>query len=133
MSLRSPIGKVLGLGAAGEGASHWWIQRVTSVGLLLLAPWFLISLLILGDLSYAAVTAWMAAPLNTTLLGLLLVTLVYHAKLGVQVVVEDYVHHEGCKLLLLLAIDFVLIALGVLGVISVLRVALVGVGAGAGA
>lgn len=130
MSLRSPMSRVLGLGAAGEGAAHWWTQRVTSVALLLLAPWFLISLLVLGDLSYAAVTHWMATPLNTTLLSLLLITLAYHAQLGLQVVVEDYVH-GGVKVVLLLAIDFILIALGVLGVFSVLRVAFAGSGAGA--
>lgn len=123
MSLRSPLGKVLGLGAAKEGAAHWWTQRVTSVGLLVLTPWLLISLLMLGDLSYDSVVPWIAAPLNTTLLSLLLVTWVYHAQLGVQVVIEDYVAHEGAKLLLMLAVDFLLIALGVLGVFSVLRIA----------
>ena len=123
MSLRSPLGRVLGLGAAKEGAGHWWMQRVTSVGLLLLTPWLLISLLVLGDLSYGSVIAWMAAPLNATLLSLLIVAWVYHAQLGLQVVIEDYVAHDGGKILLILAVDFVLIALGVLGVLSVLRVA----------
>lgn len=123
MSLRSPIGKVLGLGSAKEGSSHWWTQRVTSVGLLLLTPWFLTSLLMLGDLSYQSVVSWIATPVHTTLLTLLVVALVYHAQLGMQVVIEDYVPEEAYRVLLLLAVDFLLIALGVLGVFSVLRIA----------
>lgn len=123
MSLRSPLGKALGLGAAKEGAAHWWSIRVSSVGLLLLTPWFLISLLVLGDLSYSSVVVWIAAPINATLLSLMIVTWVHHAQLGVQVVIEDYITHEGGKILSLLAVDFILIVLGVLGVFSVLRIA----------
>lgn len=127
MSLRSPLGKVIGLGSAKEGAGHWWIQRVSAVGLLLLAPWFLIALLMLGDLSYVSVVAWVAAPLNAALLTLLIITVTYHAQLGMQVVVEDYVSHKGVKILILLAINFALWILGVLGVFSVLRIALLNV------
>jgi succinate dehydrogenase / fumarate reductase membrane anchor subunit len=126
MSLRSPLGKVLGNGSAKEGSHHWWVQRVSSVGLLLLAPWFLLSLIALGDLSYVNVLAWIAAPLNTVLLSLLVVTLCYHAQLGLQVVVEDYVAHKGIHLVTMLIINFVLLGLSVLGVFSVLRIALVG-------
>lgn len=124
MSLRTPLGKVIGLGAAKEGVGHWWIQRVSAVGLLLLGPWLLIALLMRGDLSYASMAVWAAAPLNATLLTLLIVTTTYHAQLGVQVVVEDYVAQKGTKILLLLAINFALWVLGVLGVVSVLRIAL---------
>jgi succinate dehydrogenase / fumarate reductase membrane anchor subunit len=127
MSLRSPLGAVLGLGAAKEGAGHWWTQRVSAVGLLLLGPWFVIALLMLGDLSYAAVAAWAAAPLNAVLLSLLVVTTTYHAQLGMQVVIEDYVAHKGTKILITLAINFALLVLGVLGVFSVLRIAVLNV------
>lgn len=123
MSLRSPLGQVLGLGAAKEGASHWWTQRVTSVGLALLAPWFLLSLLALGELSYVNVVAWIAAPLNAVLLSLFIVTLAYHAQLGLQVVIEDYVPHKGTRLVSMLIINFGLLVVGVLGVFSVLRIA----------
>ena len=123
MSLRSPLGKVLGLGAAKEGAHHWWVQRVSAVGLLLLAPWFLISLLGIGDLSYANVVNFVAAPFNTVLLSLFVLTLCYHAQLGVQVVIEDYIAAKGAKIVVLLLVNFVLLLLGLLGVLSVLRIA----------
>jgi len=126
MSLRSPLGKVLGLGSAKTGAGHWWSQRVSAVGLVLLAPWFLLSLIALGDLSYANVIAWVAAPLNTVLLSLLVLTVTYHAQLGLQVVVEDYVAHKGARMLVMLVINFGLVLLGLLGVFSVLRIAFAG-------
>ena len=123
MSLRSPLGKAVGMGAAKEGAGHWWSQRVSSVGLLLLAPWFLISLLVLGDLAYVHLVSWMAKPLNAVLLCLLVVTLAYHAQLGLQVVVEDYVPSKGTRMVIMLLINFGLLMVGVLGVFSVLRIA----------
>jgi succinate dehydrogenase / fumarate reductase, membrane anchor subunit len=123
MSLRSPLGKVLGLGSAKEGASHWWSQRMSAVGLALLAPWFLFSLLAVGDLSYANVVSFIASPVNTVLLSLFVVTLCYHAQLGLQVVVEDYIANKGPKLAILLVVNFGLLLLGVLGVFSVLRIA----------
>lgn len=126
MSLQSPLGKVLGNGAAKEGAGHWWAQRVSAVGLVLLAPWFVLSLIALGDLSYVNIVGWIASPVNTVLLSLLVLTVSYHAQLGLQVVVEDYVAHKGIRMLTMLVINFTLLVLGVLGVFSVLRIALTG-------
>ena len=123
MSLRSPLGKVLGLGAAKEGAGHWWSQRVSAVALLLLGPWFVLSLIAVGDLSYVNVVHWIAVPLHTVLLSLLVLAVAYHAQLGLQVVVEDYVAGKGTRLLAMLVINFGLLLLGVLGVFSVLRIA----------
>jgi succinate dehydrogenase / fumarate reductase membrane anchor subunit len=123
MSLRSPLGKVLGLGAAKEGSGHWWSQRVSAVGLVLLAPWFVLSLIALGDLSYINVVGWISEPVNTVLLSLLILTLSYHAQLGLQVVVEDYVPSKGARIVIMLVINFALLGLSVLGVFSVLRVA----------
>jgi len=123
MSLRSPLGVVLGRGAAGEGAAHWWAQRVSAVALTLLGPWFAISLLSLDDTARDAVLAWMADPLHAVLLTILTVTLAYHSRLGVQVVVEDYVHHKGYKILTMLIVNFAHVVLAALGVFAVLRVA----------
>jgi len=123
MSLRSPLGRVLGLGAAKEGAGHWWAQRVSSVALIFLTLWFLFALAALGDFSYPAVVTWMGSPLNAVLLTLLIITTVYHTQLGLQVVVEDYVAGPGPKILTMLAINFILVLLAGLGVFSVLRVA----------
>ncbi|HXS89601.1 MAG TPA: succinate dehydrogenase, hydrophobic membrane anchor protein [Steroidobacteraceae bacterium] len=123
MSLRSPIGRVLGLGAAKEGVSHWWSQRVTSVALLLLGLWFVASLLRMANFEYEAVIAWIAGPVNAVLLLLLIATLVYHSLLGVQVVVEDYVHHHGLKIGTMLLLTFAHWAVAALAIFAVLRIA----------
>jgi succinate dehydrogenase / fumarate reductase membrane anchor subunit len=124
MSLRSPVGRALGLGSAGEGVSHWWSQRVTAVALVLLGVWLIVALVRLPDLGYATVTAWMAAPVNAVLLTLLLATMIYHSMLGVQVVVEDYVIHHGLKITIMLLLQFIHIVLAALGIFAVLRIAL---------
>lgn len=124
MSLRSPVGRVLGLGSAGEGVGHWWTQRVTSVALTLLGLWFVFSLVRMPDVSYAAVTAWIASPVNAVLLSLLVGTMVYHSMLGVQVVVEDYVGHHGAKVVTILLLNFLHYVLAALGIFAVLRIAL---------
>ena len=123
MSLRSPVGRVLGLGSAGEGVGHWWTQRVTSVALVLLGLWFVFSLVRMPDMSYAVVTAWISSPVNAVLLSLLIGTMVYHSMLGVQVVVEDYVSHHGAKIVTILLLNFLHYVLAALGIFAVLRIA----------
>ncbi|HEY5760206.1 MAG TPA: succinate dehydrogenase, hydrophobic membrane anchor protein [Steroidobacter sp.] len=123
MSLRSPVGRVLGLGSAGEGVGHWWTQRVTSVALVLLGLWFVFALIALPDRSYATVTAWIHEPFNAVMLALFVGTSVYHSLLGLQVVVEDYVSNHGSKIVTMLALQFIHIVLGALGIFSVLRIA----------
>jgi succinate dehydrogenase / fumarate reductase, membrane anchor subunit len=128
MSLRSPIGRVLGLGAAKEGFSHWWLQRVTSVALVLLGLWFVTVLLRMPTFQYEFVVAWIAMPLNAVLLLLLIGTLVYHSQLGVQVVVEDYVHHHGLKIATMMLLTFAHVAVAALAIFAVLRIAFGGAG-----
>jgi succinate dehydrogenase / fumarate reductase membrane anchor subunit len=123
MSLRSPIGRVLGLGAAKDGAAHWWAQRVTSVALVILALWFVGALVALGDFSHDGVLAWIAGPVNAVLLCLLVGTTVYHSQLGVQVVVEDYVTSHATKIVTLLLLNFLHVALAALGIFAILRIA----------
>jgi succinate dehydrogenase / fumarate reductase membrane anchor subunit len=128
MSLRSPIGRVLGLGAAKEGFSHWWLQRVTSVALVLLGLWFVFALLRMPTFQHEFVVAWIAMPLNAVLLLLLIGTLVYHSQLGVQVVVEDYVHHHGLKIATMMLLTFAHVAVAALAIFAVLRIAFGGAG-----
>lgn len=123
MSLRSPLGRVLGLGAAKEGVHHWWVQRLSAVALVFLTLWFIVALLGLGPLHYEAVQAWIARPVNTALLVLLVIVLMYHSQLGVQVVLEDYLAHEATKLVSLIANQFVHVALGAIAIFAVLRAA----------
>jgi succinate dehydrogenase / fumarate reductase, membrane anchor subunit len=128
MSLRSPIGRVTGLGAAREGVSHWWSQRVTAVALVLLGLWFVASLLRMPTFGHEFVTMWIAMPVNAVLLLLLIGTLIYHSQLGVQVVVEDYVQHHGLKIATMLLLTFVHVALAALAMFAVLRLAFGGAG-----
>lgn len=122
MSLRSPLGRVLGLGSAKEGAAHWWSQRVSALGLLVLGPWFAWSLSRLPGIDYLQVTAWIADPVNTIGLLLLLPTVAFHARLGVQVVIEDYVKSAGLKVAGLVLATFVFYAAAVAGMFAVLRI-----------
>lgn len=83
---------VRGLGSAKSGAHHWWLQRVTAVGNLLLMLWFIASLLRLPLTDHAAVIAWLASPLSAVLMALMIINVCWHFRLGLQVVLEDYVH-----------------------------------------
>lgn len=124
MSLRSPLGKVLGSGPAGQGVHHWWQQRLTSLALVPLTIWFVVSLLALPSLDYATVAGWMHRGPTALLLILLLLAGAWHSQLGLRVVIEDYVHGAGsCTLLLVLAL-FANVLLAAAGVLAVLRVAL---------
>lgn len=123
MSLRSPLGKVLGLGAVG-GVHHWWVQRLSAVALVPLGAWFVVSLLALPDLGYATVHAWLARPINAVLMLLLVPTLAYHAWLGVVVVLEDYVHSPPNKIAALVLAQFLHLLVAAAALLAVLRVAL---------
>jgi succinate dehydrogenase / fumarate reductase membrane anchor subunit len=124
MSLRSPLGRALGHGSAKSGSSHWYAQRVTAVALVLLGLWFAASLACLGSVSHERVTAWLRSPANSVLAVLLLATGAYHAAIGLQVVVEDYVGANGVRAAVLLVINFALVGAAVTGVLAVLRIAL---------
>jgi len=124
MSLRTPLGRVEGHGSAKEGVGHWIIERATGLALAPLSAWLLISLLALPDLRYATVTEWIAAGWNPVLLALTLLLAVWHSWLGVQVVVEDYVHGFLTKTLTLLGSAAVHALLAATGVYAVLHVAL---------
>jgi succinate dehydrogenase / fumarate reductase membrane anchor subunit len=122
-SLRSPLGRVVGLGSAKSGVHHWWLQRLTSVALVPLTVWFTVSLLSLPSLEHVTVISWMAQSWNALLLILLVLVATYHSQLGVQVVVEDYIPDPGMKTLTLVALTFAHAFLAVAGVFAILKVA----------
>jgi len=124
MSLRSPLGRVLGLGTAKDGTSHWWGQRVSAIALLFLGLWFAWVIAITPDFSHAAVVAEIGRPINSILLLLLTVTLAYHSYLGIQVVIEDYVHAPAVKLVSLLLSRFAHVLLAVAAVYAILKIGL---------
>ena len=124
MSLRSPLGRVLGSGTAKDGTSHWWGQRVSAIALLFLGIWFAWYLAITPDFSHAAVVADIGRPVNSILLLLLSITLGYHSYLGIQVVIEDYVHSPGLKVVTLLFSRFAHVVLVAAAVFAVLKIGL---------
>ena len=123
MSMETPIARVRGLGSARSGAHHWWLERLTSVSTLILFVWFIVSLLRLPSLDYDIVTSWLAAPLVAVPMLLLIVSTFWHLKLGLQVVIEDYVHEDGLRLFSIILLNFFAIALGALAFFSVLKIA----------
>ena len=126
MSLRGPLGRVLGRGSAKHGVHDWWLQRVTSVALVPLSIGFVVSLLALPALDYATLVGWMRH--GGTALGLVLFVLVAarHSQLGVRVVIEDYVHANGLKALTLGSADFAHVLAAAAAVFAILKVALGG-------
>lgn len=125
MNLRSPLGRALGLGAAGNGTHHWWQQRVTAVALALLGAWFATCMLGLDLGDRAALVAWIARPLNAALLALLVLTAAWHSQLGARVIVEDYVH-GALKVPLLVALQFLHAIAAAVGAVAVLQIAIGG-------
>jgi succinate dehydrogenase / fumarate reductase membrane anchor subunit len=126
MRMETPIGRVRGLGSSKQGALNWYHERVSSVAALLLSVWFVVSLIRLPRLDYAMVRDWLSSPLAAVPMVLLIYTFFWHAKDGLRVVVEDYVHDEGGKFFWLALLNFLFILGGGLAIFAVLKVALTG-------
>lgn len=122
--LRSPLGRAVGLGSAKEGVEHWWTQRLTAVALVPLALWFVAALVGHLGADRAAAIAWLGSPIPATAMALLVIASFAHMALGVQVVIEDYVHHEAVKIASLVALRLIAWALGAVALVAVLRIAL---------
>jgi succinate dehydrogenase / fumarate reductase membrane anchor subunit len=122
MSLRSPLGRVLGLGSAKEGTEHWWGQRISAAALVLLGLWFAVAMAHLHVSHYEDVIAFIAMPVHSVLLILLCATMAYHSWLGIQVVIEDYVHGPVAKIALLTLSRFVHVFVAVASIYAILRI-----------
>jgi succinate dehydrogenase membrane anchor subunit len=122
VSLQSPLGRVLGNGSAKEGVHHWWMQRLTSVALIPLGVWLLVSLLALPSFDYATVHGWVAHGWTSLLLSLVIGVATWHSRLGVQVIVEDYVH-SGVKTVALVVSSFAHTLVGAAAIFATLRIA----------
>ena len=126
MESETPLAQARGLGSAHEGADHWWQERLSSVAVLVLLIWLAVSLLRLPDLSYGMVSGWLRDPVNAAAMMLLIVTSFWHGKLGLKVVIDDYVHEQGNRTILLILLDFAVYAGGALAIVSLLKVFLGG-------
>lgn len=126
MSLRTPLGRVRGLGTAKDGTHHWWLQRLTAIALVPLTIWFVISLLQVFGMSRIEVARWIRSPSAAAPMALFLIAAFWHLKLGLQVVIEDYVHHEGWKLGLVVVMNLLVVAFAGTGLISIFLLAMRG-------
>jgi succinate dehydrogenase / fumarate reductase membrane anchor subunit len=129
MGTGTGIGRVRGLGSAKSGAHHWWHQRLTAGSNLLLMSWFVVSLLRLPSLDYNIVTQWLSSPLAALPMALLVISVFYHFRLGLQVFIEDYVHDEALKLASIVLLNFYAIGAGAIALFCILKIALGGAAA----
>jgi succinate dehydrogenase / fumarate reductase membrane anchor subunit len=120
------IGRVRGLGSARAGTHHWISQRITAVGNIVLVLWLIASLLLLPGLDYGSVTGWLGQPLVAVPMMLMVANIFWHLKLGLQVLIEDYLHGDAGKLFALLLLNFYAVAGAALGIFSIAKIAFTG-------
>ncbi len=122
MNYRSSLSQVQGLGSAKSGVAHWWLQRLTAVALIPLSAWFGVMLVCVCAGGYRAAVGWLASPLQVALMIAFVSTLLYHAHLGMQVIIEDYIHGEGVKIATLIAVRLTLVLCALTSIVSILSI-----------
>ncbi len=125
-NLRTPLSQVKGLGSAKEGTDHFWMQRLTAIGLIPLVVWIAFSVARLPSMSQGDIQAWLSSPFSAVMMTLFLIAAFWHAKMGLQVVIEDYVGNHAVRTVAIIAVTLICFALGVTGVFSVLHMAFTG-------
>lgn len=126
MSLKTPLARVRGLGSAKNGSSHWWVQRLTALLLLVTLPWLVWLLLSTAGADFVTLRLTVAQPFNAMMMTLLVIGAFWHAQLGLQVVIEDYIHGKGLKAVSLGGSALVHALLAVAGIFAVLKIAFQG-------
>ena len=126
MEYRSPLANVRGLGSAKSGTSHWWMQRVTAVALVPLSFWFIKFLNLSLTAPYQETIEWLTSPVNTVAVVALILAIFYHAALGLQVVIEDYIAAEGIKIIAVWTVNLSFLLLALAALIAVFRILLIG-------
>jgi succinate dehydrogenase / fumarate reductase membrane anchor subunit len=126
MDYRAPLARVRGLGSAKAGTSHWWMQRVTAVALIPLSYWLITFLNLSLNAPYQHTVEWLATPLNTLCIVAWVLAVFYHAALGLQVVIEDYIAAEGVKIVAVWTVNLSFLLLALAALIAVFRTLLIG-------
>jgi succinate dehydrogenase / fumarate reductase membrane anchor subunit len=124
MTMETPTARVRGLGSAKEGAEHWWTERLTSIATFALFVWLIVSVVRMDNLDYHSVTEWLREPLAAVPMLLLIVATFWHLKLGLQVVIEDYVHDDGNKFFTIALLNFFVVTAAAFALFAVLKIAL---------
>jgi len=123
VDLRSDLARVRGLGSAKDGVHHWWVQRLSAVALVPLGIWFVVSAIKLAGVPLPAFKLWLNTGANAFLMVLFVGTLFYHLKLGLQIVIEDYLHVEKTKVVALMLNTFATIFVGAFSIFALVKVA----------
>tara|TARA_A100001037_G_scaffold189086_1_gene169293 strand:- start:2448 stop:2825 length:378 start_codon:yes stop_codon:yes gene_type:complete len=124
MNMRSPLSRARGLGSAKTGTAHWWAQRLTALALVPLVIWFVVSMIVVTGADHEAAVAFISIPINAVLLILLIVATFRHGQLGLEVVIEDYIHTKWLEVALIIAVKGAAVFLGVTSVYAVIAIAL---------
>ncbi|CAG1020370.1 succinate dehydrogenase / fumarate reductase, membrane anchor subunit [Patescibacteria group bacterium] len=122
MQYRTPLSRVRGLGSAQSGTHHWWMQRVTAVALVPLSFFAINFLDLMLHASYQQTVVWLATPLHSTVMIAWLLCVFYHSALGMQIVIEDYVSHDGVKIIGIWTVNLIFLLLTLASVLAVLRI-----------
>ena len=121
MGMETPLARAKGLGSAKSGTYHWWFQRLTAIMLVPLSLWFMASMASLINIDYSVIRTWIATPVTTVMLILFVISLFYHAQLGLQVIIEDYIHSEWQKVANIILIRFIAFIAALAAIFAIMR------------